>query len=53
MLGLAECWEAQVFFHSRLHPSQYLLFFIWHDGKTERIPTFAKIQRFGGVVYDY
>ena len=37
MLGLAECWESRFFFfHSRLRPSQYLLFFIWHGEKQEK-----------------
>ena len=31
------------FFHLRLRPSQYLMFFIWHGGKTE------KKTRFGGA----
>ena len=26
------------FFHLRLRPSQYLMFFIWHGGKTEKNP---------------
>ena len=30
MLGAAS------FFHLRLRPSQYLMFFIWHGGKTEK-----------------
>ena len=41
MLGLVECWEPHIFFHSRLHPSQCLLFFIWHRGKTQN-PNISK-----------
>ena len=37
MLGAAS------FFHLRLLPSQYSLFFLWHGQKTEKIP------RFGGA----
>ena len=37
MLGAAS------FFNLRLRPSQYLMFFIWHGGKTE------KKTRFGGA----
>ena len=36
MLGAAS------FFHLRFRPSQYLMFFIWHGGKTEK-------KRFGGA----
>ena len=36
-------------FFPLLHSSQYLLFFILHDGKIERISTFEKIPRFCGV----
>ena len=32
---------ATSFFHLRLRSSQYLLFFLWNGGKTEKIPRFG------------
>ena len=32
---------ATSFFHLRLRSSQFLLFFLWNGGKTEKIPRFG------------